>query len=663
MTHVLRALGLLAAIALLGMSDLHGFSTANIDPTCKPCQDFFRYAMGGWRVNNPIPPTVSRWSVLDQLRQRNRIELRDLLESASRDAWPRGSSGQKASDYYASCMNARERDTVGLAPIAAYLRGIRALRDLSEVRLESAVLQNIGARAFLFTGTEGDPRDEQRTIAFAGQGGLGLPDRELYFAPDARAAQIRELYVAHIARYFHMSGDDAATANLEARWVMAVETDLARGTRTRAMVRDRAANYHLMTLADAQALIPSFDLGAFFRDRMAPPIEFLDVQQPEYLSHLDVVLRTTPLPELRAYLRYRLLERAAPELTTAFADESADFEAAVVGRSVTPAWNRCVRIVDADLGDALGELYIDHYFSDETRIAARRMIDSIQQTFRDKLTTLSWMSDATRHEAIEKLDAIADHIGYPDAWRTYDTLSIDRGPFIDNSIRAALYRARNTFIHLGRTPSRDSWSMTAPTINASYSPAYNDVTIPAGLLQPPFFSPRFDDAINYGALGVIVAHELTHAFDDEGRLSDAQGDLRDWWQPSDAVQWMMREGCVEREYSALHDNDKLVIGEALADLGGVELAYAAFERTQTGKRRVKIDGWTPEQRFFLSFAQAYATFERPERSRIDVLIDPHPDGRDRVLGTLVNMPEFASAFGCRRGDPMVRRAAQRCELW
>lgn len=663
MSYVLRALGLLAALALLGASDLHGFSTANIDPACKPCQDFFRYAMGGWHASNPIPPTVSRWSVLDQLRQRNRIELRELLESASRDAWPHGSSAQKAGEYYASCMDTKERDAAGITPIATYLRAIRAIKDPADLRLETAVLQNIGAKAFLYTGIEGDPRDEQRTIAFVAQGGLGLPDRELYLAPDVRAAQIRDLYMAHIAREFRLAGDDPLASGAEARGVMAVETDLARGSRTRALLRDRVANYHRVTLAEAQAMIPSFDLSAFFRDRMAPAIDVVDVQQPEYLAHLDTVMRTTPLAELRTYLRYRLLERAAPELSMPFADETAAFESELVGRDETPLWNRCVRMVDTDLGDALGELYVEHYFSDETRIAARRMIDNIQTTFRDRLSTLSWMSDATRREAVVKLDSIADHVGYPDAWRAYDMLSIDRGPFIEDSLRVALYRARNTFAYLGRTPSRSSWSMTAPTINASYSAAYNDITLPAGLLQPPFFSPRFDDAINYGALGVVVAHELTHAFDDEGRRSDAQGNLRDWWQPIDSGAWASREGCIEREYGGLHENDKLVIGEALADLGGVEIAYAAFERTQPDKKRVKVDGWTPEQRFFLAFAQAYATFERPERSRIDSLIDPHPDGRDRVLGTLLNMPEFAAAFGCRAGDPMVRAPAQRCALW
>ena len=645
-------------------SAARGFSVANIDPTCKPCQDFFRYAMGGWHANNPIPPTSSRWSVLDELRGQNRAALHDLLEDVSRDAWPHGSPGQKAGDYYASCMNVRERDIAGLGPIQVYLHSIRAIKDLSDVRLETAVLQNLGARPFFFAGTEGDPRDEQRTLAFIAQNGLGLPDRDLYFAPDARADLIRSTYVAHIARDFRLLGDDLPTSTAEAHAVIGVEIELARGSRTRAALRDRVANYHKMTLAEAQALVPSFDLAPFFRDRMASSVDVLDVSQPDYFKTLETVLRTTPIAELRAYLLYRLIERTSPALSIAFADEADTFDAALVGRrEQQPLWYRCVRSVDMDIGDALGQLYVERSFTPETRAAARRLITNVQTTFHDRLGSLTWMSEPTRREALAKLDAITDHIGYPDAWRNYDTLGIDRGTYIDNSLRVSLYRARNTFTHLGRNASRDFWSMSAPTVNATYSAAYNDITFPAGLLQPPFFSTHFDDATNYGALGVIVAHELTHAFDDEGRRSDAQGNLRDWWQPGDAAAWNARAACVAHEDFGLHENDKLTMGEALADLGGAEIAYDAMERSLAGKPRTKIDGWTPEQRFFLAFAQTYATFESPERMRIDALIDPHPDGRDRVLGTLVNMPQFPEAFACRRNDPMYRPPAQRCALW
>jgi putative endopeptidase len=646
------------------MSAARGFNIANIDPTCKPCQDFFRYAMGGWRANNPIPPTASRWSVLDQLRNTNRAALHDLLENVSRDAWPHGSAGQKAGDYYTSCMNVRERDLAGLGPIQVYIHSIRAIKDLSDVRLQTAVLQNLGAKAFFFAGSEGDPRDEQRTIAFIAQGGLGLPDRDLYFAADARADLIRADYVAHMARDFHLLGDDLATSYAEAHAVIAVEIELARGSRTRAALRDRTANYHKMTLSDAQTLLPSFDLSVYFRDRMAPNVDMVDVSQPDYFRNLDTVLRNTPLTELRAYLLYRLIERAAPALSMPFADEADSFEASLVGRhEQQPLWYRCVRSVDTDLSDALGQLYIEREFSPETRVAARRLIATIQTTFRDNLSTLSWMSGATRREALDKLDAISDHVGYPEAWRNYDTLTVDRGTFLDNSIRVSLYRARNTFSHLGRNMSSEFWSMSAPTVNASYSAAYNDITFPAGLLQSPFFSTHFDDATNYGALGVIVAHELTHAFDDEGRRSDAQGNLRDWWQAADSAAWSLRANCIAREYRGMHENDKLIVGEALADLGGAEIAYDTLERSLAGKPRAKIDGWTPEQRFFLAFAQTYATFERPERMRLDELIDPHPDGRDRVLGTLFNMPQFAAAFGCHRRDPMYKPPAQRCALW
>lgn len=666
----LRLAGLFAALAL-AISNVagavqaaeRGLSVANVDPTCKPCRDFFRYAMGGWRANNPIPPTASRWSVLDQLRQQNRFALRELLETASRQSLPRGSPGQKAGDYYTSCMNTVERDAVGIAPIAVYLKAIRSIDDLHELRLESAVLQNIGVKAFFFAGLEGDPGDEQQTIAFISQGGLGLPDRELYLAGDARAAQIREAYVTHIARYFRLLGENASGSAADAHAVMSVEIELARAARTRAELRDRAANYHRLTLGEAQALIPNWSWPGFFHDRMASSVETVDVQQPEYLRRLDALLRVTPLSELRAYLRYHLIERAAPALSMPFANEAAVFQAVLVGREPFPLWNRCVRAVDADLGDALGQLYVEHHFSPETRAAAKRVIDAVTAEFRRRLVSAGWIGESTRLEALEKLEAIVEQIGYPEVWRSYEALGIDRGPFIENSLRASLYRSRNTFAHLGLSAKHTFWSMTAPTVNAVYSAANNEVTFPAGLLEPPVFSADYDDALNFGALGVVVAHELNHAFDDEGRHSDARGNLREWWQAEDAGAWAVRQGCVEREFEALRENDKLVAGEALADLGGVEIAYGALERALARKPRVRIDGWTPEQRFFLAFAQTYASFELPQRARLAAILDPHPDGGQRVLQTLANVPEFAVAFGCKAGDAMVRPAAQRCTLW
>jgi putative endopeptidase len=651
-------------------SALRGFSIANVDPTCKPCQDFFRYAMGGWQANNPIPAAATRWSVLDQLREQNRAQLRDILEVVEREGWPHGSPTQKIADYYASCMNVRDRDAAGIAPIAVYLNAIRDVKDLAELRLETAVLQNIGGRAFFFTGTEGDPRDETHTIAVVTQGGLGLPDRELYFAGDAHAAQIREAYVSHIARYLTLAGDEPSSANLEAREVMTVESMLARASRTRSERRDRGSNYHKLSIVDAQALIPSWDLATFFRDRIAPHVDVVDVEQPDYLRAVDQVLRTTPLADLRAYLRFHLIERAAPALSTAFGEEATAFDSVLAGRRESvPPWNRCVRAVDADLGDALGQLYVAKHFTTETRASAQRLVDSIEAAFREQLASLTWMSEGTRREAIAKLDAVVDKIGFPEMWRKYDTLDIDRGLFITNSLRASLYRSRMTFTLLGRNMNRRFWSMTTPTINASYSAANNDITFPAGILQPPFFSPRYDDATNYGAIGVIIAHELTHAFDDEGRRSDARGNLRDWWSPADAGAYAARQNCIEREFARfavvgdVHENPKLVAGEALADLGGLQIAYRALERSLAGKPRTKIDGWTPEQRFFLAFAQAYATFERPERIRLSAVVDPHPTGRDRIIGTLSNLPEFALAFHCRAGEPMVRPAAERCALW
>ena len=655
-----------AAIA----SAQRGFSLANVDPACKPCQDFFRYAMGGWQANNPIPQTATRWSVLEQMREQNRLALREILDAAAREGWPRGSPAQKAGDYYASCMNVRDRDATGIAPIAVYLTAIRDIRDIADLRLQTAVLQNIGVGAFFQSGTEGDPRDEPRAIAMLSQGGLGLPDRDVYFAGDARSSQIRESYLGHIARYFQLAGDDPATAAAGARQVLTVENALARASRSRSERRDRVANYHKMTLAEAQALIPAWDLGTFYRDRMAPHIDAIDVEQPEFVRSLEIILHAIPLADLRAYLRYHLIERSAPALSTPFADEAFAFEALLTGaREQLPLWNRCVRAVDSDLGDALGQLYVAKHFSPEARVTAKRLVDAVEASFRDQLAGLSWMSESTRREAVAKLDAVVDKVGFPDVWRKYSTLEIDRGPFINNSLRASLYRSRFTFNRLGKNVDRDFWMMTTPSINASYSPAANDITFPAGILQPPYFSPHYDDAVNYGAIGAIIAHELTHAFDDEGRRSDGHGNLRDWWQPADAAAYAARASCVEREFSHfaivndIHENGKLVVGEALADLGGAQVAYRAMERALAGKPRTAIDGWTPEQRFFLAFAQSHATFDRPERARLNVLIDPHPNGRDRIIGTLSNMPEFAAAFHCKAHDPMVRPPPDRCQIW
>ncbi|MBV8150136.1 MAG: M13 family metallopeptidase [Candidatus Eremiobacteraeota bacterium] len=652
-------------------SALRGFSLANVDPTCQPCQDFYRYAMGGWHANNPIPPTAARWSALDQLRVQNRAVLRELLESAEHEPNAPGSPAQRAADYYAACTNTRERDTAGTAPIAVYLRAIHEIRDLDDLRLETAVAQNVAANAFFSTGSEADPRDGQRLIPFVAQGGLALPDRELYFANDARAIQIRDAFLAHAARYFTLLGDEPQVAAAGAHAVMSVELALARASRTGADRRDRFANYHKMALSEAQTLVPSWNLASFFRDRMAQHVEYLDVEQPEYLRALETLLRTQPLADLRAYLRYHLIERAAPALSMAFSEEYTNFRSTLSGRREPDAvWMRCVRMTDNDVPDALGQVYAARYGNPEIRATAKRLVDNLEAALRDHLTSPGWMSEPTRREALAKLDAIADRVGYPDAWRTYDGLEIDRGPFITDSLRTSLYRARHTFAMLGHTADRRFWAMSPPTINASYDPGANAVTLPAGILQPPLFSPRYDDAVNYGAIGAIIGHELSHAFDDEGRRTDARGALRDWWQPADAAAFAARLRCIEREYDRFavgvgdfRENPKLVVGEALADLGGAEIAYRALERELAGKPRPKIDGWTPEQRFFLAFTQAHAAYERPERARLDVLIDPHPSGRNRVIGTLSNMPEFATAFGCRAHDAMVRPASQRCSLW
>jgi putative endopeptidase len=647
--HALRAAGLLAAAVLAlgpgGASAQRGFSLANVDPACKPCRDFSRYAMGGWQARNPIPATAGRWSVLDERRHATRVALRALLVAASHAGAPLGSAARKAGDYYASCMDLPRRDAAGIAPIAGYLRAIEGIHDLAGVRRASAALQNVGAAAFFSTGAEPDPSGEGRTLAFIAQGGLGLPDRDLYVARDARSARVREAYLAHVARDFRLLGDDPAESAAQARAVLGVETQLARAARPRAETRERAANVHRVTLAGAQALIASWDLAAFFAERMAPAVAYVDLREPEYLRGLDAVLRAAPISSLRAYLRYRLVERAAPALSAAFADEAAGFEASLSGRrAALPLWERCVRAADVDLGDALGRLYVEHSFNGRTREAARALVGAIRAEVRRRLASAAWLAPRARAGAVARLESVSAGIGYPGVWRSYEGLRIDRGPFAGNYLRAALYRARHTFAAPRGAARSRFWSLTAASVDASYSRAYGAVTLPAALLAPPLFSPRYDAGVGYGSLGVIVAHELTHAFEGEIARGGAAS-------------------CLRAQLAAMHENGRLVAGEALADLGGVEIAYAALERALAGKPRAPIDGWTPEQRFFLAFAQAHASFERPERRWLLSILDPHPSGRDRILVTLANVPEFARAFGCRAGDAMVRPRAQRCTVW
>jgi len=645
-----------------------GIDPADLDRSVSACVDLNQFGNGGWLASHPIPPDQSYWGSVSILFEQNRDRLHGILEKAAATPASDGSDERKIGDFWASCMDEAAIEAAGAAPIQPELGRIDRIATPADLQAEIGRLQGLGANAvFRFT-AEQDRKASTEVIGIAAQGGLGLPERDYYLKTDDASKALREKYLAHVARMFELIGEDPARAAANAKTVMAVETRLADASMTPVEQRDSEKTYHRMDLTRLAALTPNFSWSAYFRQVGVAPAA-VNVAQPKFFEAVSREMRATPIARWKAYLRWTAVNAAAPSLSKAFVD--ADFE--FFGKTLQgtpenePRWKRCVVATDAALGQALGKSFVREYFPPEAKAAADQMVRNLIDALRDDLATLPWMSEATRQKALAKLATFRPKIGYPDVWRDYSSLTIDRGPYVLNVERAREYEFHRLLSKIGRPVDREDWQMTPPELNAYYDAQLNEIVFPAGILQPPLFDPKADDALNYGAMGSVIGHELTHGFDDEGRKFDAAGNLTDWWTAEDAKNYETRARCVESqfdayEYEGQHVNGKLVLGESIADLGGLAISYRAYRGTLAGRGEpAPIAGFTADQRFYLGFTRVWGAHVRPELAKLLMNTNPHPLPQFRAIGAPSNLASFAAAFSCKAGDPMVRKDV--CQIW
>jgi putative endopeptidase len=650
----------------------HAGALADLDTTCSPCRDFFQYATGGWLERTTIPAAYPAWSSFDELRDRNEAVLHRLLDRAAADtSAPAGSTTHKLGLFYATCMDSARADADGVRPLQPELNRIGSVASRADLVAEIARLHRATVPALFGLRADQDAKQSTQVIAVVSQGGLGLPDRDHYTKTDTASVRLRQAYVEHQARLLELLGEPAAVAQADARTVLTIETALATASMTRVELRDPNATYHKMTIAELEAIAPAFGWGDYLRATGPISIDALNVAQPRFFQEVNRLLTDVPLADWQAYLRTRLVSSAAPWLGSQFDAEAFRFRQVLVGvKEQLPRWKRCLQRADGSLGHALGQAYVEETFPPAAKARALAMVEHLKAVLRDRLTSLEWMSDSTRRQALAKLDAFQTKIGYPDVWRDYSGLAIEQGPFLDNLRRAAEFEHARRMATIGGPVDRTEWQMTPPTVNAYYTPTMNEIVFPAGILQPPFFDPDADDAVNYGSMGAVIGHEMTHGFDDRGRQYDADGNLRDWWTREDGERFQSRARLVERQFSgyfavdSTRVNGKLTLGENIADLGGLMIAYAALEHSLAGKPvPPKIDGFTAEQRFFLAWARIWRSKRRPEYAHLLATTDAHAPGQWRANGPLADMPAFARAFGCKGGDPMVQPDSVRPQIW
>jgi predicted metalloendopeptidase len=670
MAITMAGAGLQASAKPAADSGSWGFDTANLDKTCKPCDDFYQFAMGGWMKANPVPPAYSTWGSFSQLLDKNQQNLRQILETAEKQQAAAGSNEQKIGDFYASCMDTAAIDEAGTKPIDSELAKIAAMKNGADLQSEAAKLQEEGVGVLFRFGANQDAKDSTQVVGSAFQGGLGLPEREYYLKQDDKSKTLRDAYVKHVARMFELLGDSADVSSAEAATVLQIETALAKASMKNTDLRDPEKTYHRMKMADLQALTPDFNWESYFRLLGHPELKEINVGQPEFFKALDAQLTATPLADWKTYYRWHLVNSTASQLPQKFVDEEFDFRGKTLtgAKEIQPRWKRCTQATDRALGEALGQVYVQKYFPPEAKAHALLMVHNLISALHDDLQTLPWMSPETRAQATAKLEAFAVKIGYTDKWRDYSALKIDRVSYLTNQRRASSFEFQRRLSKIGKPVDRTEWGMTPPTVNAYNNSSMNEIVFPAGILQPPFYDPKADDAVNYGGMGAVIGHEITHGFDDHGSQFDGRGDLKNWWTQDDLKNFKERAACVQSQFDGyvvdgdLHENGKLVLGESIADLGGLAISYAAYEKSLEGKPRPpEKDGFTPEQRFFLGWAQVWGANDRPEYERLMANTNPHPLPRFRGNGPLSNMAEFAKAFGCKKGDPMVRE--QVCKIW
>ncbi len=644
----------------------------SMDQTIDPCADFYTYSCGGWMKKNPIPPDQSSWSAYGKLQDENTAQLRGILEAAAVSDPKRNAANQKIGDYYAACMDEKAVEAAGLKPLQPYLAeidGLRSKSELAQVVAERAYSLPYRRSTMFRFGVNQDAKDSAQMIAETDQGGLGMPDRDYYFKDDAKSQELRKAYLAHVQKMLELLGDKPETAAAEAQTVMRIETALAQGSMTRVERRDPQKLYHKMTVQEFEALAPSFQWNVYFTKVGLPSLASLNVAAPDFFKTVNAEIDKEDLASWKTYLRWHLVEANARYLPAALVNADFDFHGKILSgaEQIEPRWKRCTEDVDDDLGEALGQAYVEKYFSAEAKQQVVEMVKEIESAMQQDVNALPWMSAGTKPKAIEKLHAVANKIGYPDKWRDYSKLEIVRADEMGNVLRARQFEFNRQLAKIGKPVDHGEWDMTPPTVNAYYNPQMNDINFPAGVLQPPLFDPKSDAAPNYGNTGGTIGHELTHGFDDEGRQFDAKGNLRDWWTPEDEKEFVKRASCISDQYSSytiiddIKINGKLTLGEDVADVGGLILAYIAWKEHTKGQNLQPIDGLTPEQRFFIGYGQSWCSNERDENKRLRATVDPHSPEKYRANGVVSNMPEFQEAFHCKAGSAMVNQ--NRCRVW
>jgi len=643
----------------------------SMDKGADPCVDFYQFSCGNWMVNNPIPSDQARWSVYGKTTNENAQFLWGILEEAADPKAKRTAVQKEIGDYFAACMDEPAIEQLGAKPLKPLLGEIAAVEDVKQLAafLASEHPRTFGGGWVFGFGSDQDFGDATQVIAEAGAGGLGLPDRDYYTRTDAKSQEIRDKYAAHVTNMLQLIGESAEEAKRDAQSVMAIETALAKASLTRVERRDPYNIYHRMNVAELQKITPSFDWTSYLTKSGLPKTGAINVTQPKFFEAVEGQLASVPLPQWKAYLRWHAVHARAPYLSSKFVQEDFDFYRRTLRgvTAMTPRWKQCVRYVDRDLGEALGQEFVRRTFTADTKKKTVEMTRLIEKAMENEIRTLDWMSAETKGRALEKLHAIVNKVGYPERWRDYRGLEIRRNDFFGNAIRATAFESKRDLGKIGRPVDRGEWGMTPPTVNAYYSPQMNDINFSAGVLQPPLYDPKMDDAPHYGNTGSTIGHELPHASDDEGRQFDAKGNLKDWWTPGDAKAFEERANCVRDQYAQytviddIRINSKLTAGEDIADIGGTLLAYIAWKEATADEDLKPVDGFTPDQRFFIGLAQWACSNTRPEDLRANAITDPHSPPKYRINGVVTNLPQFQKAFHCGDDAPMVNR--KECRIW
>ena len=640
-----------------------------LDRNANPAQNFYEFANGTWLKNNPVPPAYSRWGQFSIVYQQNQEVIHQLLEAAAQNTQAQpGSDEQKIGDFYASGMDEAAINKAGLTPLQPELDRIAAIQNQKQLQAEIAHLQMIGVNAVFQFGSMQDIKNSSKVIGAAFQGGLGLPDRDYYLRQNPNFIKIRQAYVSHIANMFLLLGEPMYAAGRNASTVMEIETSLAQASMPREQQRNPSATYHVMTLKKLDKETPEFSWQDYFVNVGHPELKSINLGMPLFFKSMSRELQRVPLNDWKVYLSWHLINSFAPYLSKPFVDENFKMQSTLSGaEELLPRWQRVVDAEDDALGFAVGKAYVAKAFPPSSKAAALDILHGVRAALKSDLQTIPWMGKKTRLAAIKKLDMMGERIGYPDKWRDYSKLEIDRGPYVLNVLRANQFENERDLNKIGKPVDKNEWYMTPQTVNAYYDPSMNNINFPAGILQPPFFDPNAPMAVNYGAIGAVMGHEMTHGFDDQGSKFDGRGNLKNWWSLEDRHRFNENVKCIVKQFSGytvdgdVHVKGKLVTGEAIADLGGIKLAWIAFHNSPYFKNASNIDGFTPDQQFFLGFAHVWASNIRPEEARRRVTTDPHPPAIYRVNGTLANLPQFQQTFDIVAGSPMVNK--KRCEIW